>query len=70
MALFPTVAINNTGMRFTITRHVTLNQIYDFVKIIKFHYFKTLEEANMEMNKVYKLFKLPMDKKKLVPTGW
>lgn len=69
MALFPTVAINNTGMRFTITRHVTLNQIYDFVKTLKFHYYRTLEEANMEISKVYKLFKLPMQQKKLVPTG-
>jgi len=69
MALFPTVAINNTGMRFTITRHVTINQIYDFVEVLKFHYFKTLQEANTEIRTVQKFFKLPLGKKVLLATG-
>ncbi len=69
MALFPTVSLNNTGMRFTITRHVSLNQIYDFVEVLKFHYFKTLQEAGMEIRTVQKFFKLPLGKKRLLQTG-
>lgn len=69
MALFPTVAINNTGMRFILTRHVTINQIHDLVEVLKFHYFKTLEETGTEIRTVQKFFKLPLGKKILLPTG-
>ena len=66
MALFPTVSINNTGMRFTITRHVTMEQIYSFVEVLKFHYFSTLQEVNTDLQTVHKFFKLPMSKGKVL----
>jgi len=67
MALFPAVSMNNTGMRFTLTRHVTMEQIHSFVEVLKLHYFKTLKEANTEIRTVHKVFNLPMNIKTLSP---
>ncbi|MEM8526104.1 MAG: aminotransferase class I/II-fold pyridoxal phosphate-dependent enzyme [Bacteroidota bacterium] len=58
LALFPTVPTNNTGMRFTITRHVDKQQIYNFVEALGYHYEQTLREQNTCVEEVSKAFNL------------
>lgn len=58
IALFPAVSINNTGLRLSLNRHINKDQIDGLVETIKEHYFTTLKEANTEMKKVRRLFKL------------
>jgi len=58
LALFPTVPTNNTGMRFTITRHVNKRQIYTFVEALKYHYEQTLREQNTCVEEVSEAFNL------------
>ncbi len=59
IGIFPAVPLKNTGMRFTITRHVTKNQIEDFIDACHYHYHKALEEENVDLNKIRRAFKLP-----------
>lgn len=58
LGIFPAVSIKNTGLRFTITNHVSLDDVRNFVDAIKFHYPKALSEEGVTMNKVRRAFKL------------
>jgi len=62
VALFPAVPINNTGLRFTITRHVNKEHIKQFVQTVQHHYHETLQEESIELRSVRKAFKLPLEK--------
>ncbi len=65
IALFPAVAINNTGLRLSLNRHISLRQIEGLVNVIKEHYFTTLAEEDTELHKVRRLFKLHKRKNKV-----
>lgn len=58
LGIFPAVSIKNTGLRFTITNHVSESDIIGFVEALKFHYPKALEEEGKVLNQVRKAFKL------------
>lgn len=62
LGLFPAVSIKNTGLRFTITNHVSESDIRGFVEALKYHYPKALEEEGVDINHVRKAFKLPLIK--------
>ncbi len=59
VALFPAVRMDNTGMRFTITRHVTMEQIKDYVDTLSSFYWETLEEVSTTLSEVRAAFNLP-----------
>lgn len=57
-AIFPAVSIKNTGLRFTITRHVQKSDIKQLVDAMTYHYPKVLEEEGRTVEDVRKAFKL------------
>jgi len=59
LAVFPAVSMNNTGLRFTITQHVSRENIYAFVEALNYHYPRVLKEEKRTYNDIYKAFKLP-----------
>lgn len=59
LGIFPAVAMKNTGIRFTITRLHTHNQIYDLVKTLALEFAKALVEEGMFSDQIYKAFKIP-----------
>ncbi len=60
IGMFPAVPIKNTGLRFTITNHNSLEDIKALVDSLSYHYPKALEEVGKTKNEVRKAFKLPM----------
>lgn len=58
IGMFPAVPVKNTGLRFTITNHNSLDQIKAFVEAIIYHYPKALEEESKTLNDVKKAFRL------------
>jgi 7-keto-8-aminopelargonate synthetase-like enzyme len=60
LAVFPAVSMNNTGLRFTITQHVSKENIYSLIEAISYHYPLALKEENKDWNDVLKAFKLPL----------
>jgi len=56
--IFPGVPIKNTGVRFTITRLHTFEQIEKMVETLAHHYPKALKEVNFSMDKVYRAFNM------------
>lgn len=65
LGAFPAVPMKNTGVRFTITRLHTFNQIEGMVSSMAHHFDKVLEEQNFSRELIYKSFKIdsPTDKK-------
>jgi len=57
---FPVVPINQTGIRFVITRHINMDQIKQFVDTLQRHYYETLKAEATEVDMVRKEFKLPL----------
>lgn len=57
-AIFPAVSIKNTGLRFTITRHVQKTDIKQLVDALVYHYPKVLEEESKTTDDVRKAFKV------------
>ncbi len=60
LAVYPAVPMKNTGLRFSINRHLSRENISAFVEALKFHYPRVLLSENTDVNKVRKAFKLPM----------
>ncbi|AJQ96641.1 aminotransferase class I/II-fold pyridoxal phosphate-dependent enzyme [Gynuella sunshinyii] len=56
--LFPTVPLTNTGVRFTLTNHVTFEDIENLISAIAKHYPLALEEENVTSVTVANAFKL------------
>lgn len=60
IALFPAVPVKSTGVRFTLTRHITLDDITGLVEAMAYHYPKVLESEGKTENDVLRAFKLPL----------
>lgn len=58
LGAFPAVPMKNTGVRFTITRLHTFNQIEGMVESMSRHFDAVLEEQNFSREQVYKAFKI------------
>lgn len=60
LGLFPAVPVKNTGVRITISRHNQLDEITALVEAMNHHFPKALEDTQTNLNKVRKLFRLPV----------
>ena len=58
-ATFPAVANDESGLRFTITRHVTKADIDALADAIEYHLPKAVAEEGELMSRVYKTFNIP-----------
>lgn len=58
LGLFPAVPVKNTGVRFTITNHVSLEDIKNFVDVLSHYYPKALYANERTLSQVNKAFKL------------
>lgn len=58
IGIFPAVPIKNTGVRFTITRLHTFEQIENMVKSMAKHFPIVLKEEDFSLEKIYKAFKM------------
>ena len=65
LGIFPAVPIKNTGIRFTITRLHTFQQIESMITTMSRHFTETLEEEHFTLDKIYQAFKLvpPIEQK-------
>lgn len=63
LGVFPAVPMKNTGIRFTITRLHTHEQIYDMVKTLAAEFPKALSDEGMTITQVHKAFKMLPPKK-------
>lgn len=58
LGVFPAVGMKNTGLRFTVTNHVSKQDIKGLVDAIKYHYPKALEEEGFSDAQVKTAFRL------------
>lgn len=58
LGIFPAVPIKNTGIRFTITRLHTFEQIQQMVSRLSFHFKNALKEENISTEYICKAFKI------------
>jgi 7-keto-8-aminopelargonate synthetase-like enzyme len=63
LSVFPSVSFNQTGLRIPITLHHTLEDIENLLLIIANELPKVLEESNLDVNFIYKAFKIIHNKK-------
>lgn len=59
LGVFPAVPMKNTGIRFTITRLHTYEQITEMIKTLALEFNKALSDEAMTLNQICKAFKLP-----------
>ncbi|MBN4062188.1 aminotransferase class I/II-fold pyridoxal phosphate-dependent enzyme [Bacteroidales bacterium AH-315-I05] len=69
IGIFPAVPMKNTGVRFTITRKHTFNQIEGMIEAMAYHFPKVLEEENFTEAKIYQAFKLPLPEEQKAETA-
>jgi len=60
LGVFPTVPMKQTGIRFTITRLHTFEQIESMVKTLAEELVVAMKEEHITMNEIFKAFKLPL----------
>ncbi len=60
IGMFPAVPMKNTGLRFTITNHNSMEDIKALVDALVKHYPLALEQEHKTMNDVRKAFHLPL----------
>jgi hypothetical protein len=60
LGIFPAVPLKNTGVRFTITRLHTFEQIEEMVIALKNAFTLAIEEEEIPLEKIYRAFKKPM----------
>ena len=66
LGVFPTVPMKNTGIRFTITRLHTFEQIDNMIGAMAHHFPLALAEEGFNMEKLYKAFKMtPPEEQKI-----
>jgi 7-keto-8-aminopelargonate synthetase-like enzyme len=65
IGIFPAVPIKNTGVRFTITRLHTFDQIERMVACLSKNFNLAIAEQNVSIETIYKAFKLPTPFEKL-----
>jgi 7-keto-8-aminopelargonate synthetase-like enzyme len=58
-ATFPAVPNDLSGLRFTVTRHVTKEDIKEFVDVMAYHFPLAIEEEGDNIERVYNEFNLP-----------
>ncbi|MDB4089454.1 bifunctional aminotransferase class I/II-fold pyridoxal phosphate-dependent enzyme/GNAT family N-acetyltransferase [Flavobacteriales bacterium] len=58
IGIFPAVPIKNTGVRFTITRLHTFEQIENMVKSLASHFLNVLKEEDFSIEQICKAFKI------------
>jgi len=58
IGLFPAVPVKNTGVRFTLTRHILKEDITGLVQALEYHFPKVLEQEGKTENDVRKAFNL------------
>lgn len=58
-ATYPVVPSDKTGLRFTLTRHNTKEDIDQLVHSIEKNFHLAVEEENEDLGKIYKTFQLP-----------
>ena len=58
IGIFPAVPIKNTGVRFTITRLHTFEQIENMVATLAFNFSKALDEEQYSLKEIHKAFKI------------
>ena len=56
LGIFPAVPMRNTGVRFTITRLHTFDQIEAMVNTLEKHYFDVLKEENFDITRINEAF--------------
>lgn len=61
IGVFPAVPIKNTGIRFTITKLHTFEQIEHMVEALAHHYPLALEEEKVSMDNICRNFNLPTE---------
>ncbi len=66
LGIFPAVPMKNTGVRFTITRLHTYEQIEKMVSDMAFHYALAIEEEGFSLEQVYRAFKMKPPKTCLI----
>lgn len=59
LGIYPAVPIKNTGLRITISRHNTIDDIVALTEALAYNYPKALEETNMTMFKIGRSFGKP-----------
>lgn len=62
-AIFPAVPIKNTGLRFTITRHIQKKDIDSLIEAMTYHFPKVLDEEGRTINDIKKAFKIQYEEK-------
>ena len=65
LGVFPTVPMKKTGIRFTITRLHTFNEIEGMVSALAGLYQRAMKEENITLPEIYKAFKMEMPKELL-----
>lgn len=60
LAIFPTVPMKNSGIRFTITLLHSLSQIKEMIAILAEEFRQALQEEEMELEEIYKAFRRPL----------
>ncbi len=62
LGLFPAVPVKNTGVRITISMHNQKEEIKGLVEAMKYHFPKALEETFTNPTRVFKAFKLEINR--------
>ncbi len=60
LGVFPAVPVKNTGVRFTISRHNSMEDIKGLVEAMDYHHSKALADEGYTPNEVRASFKLPL----------
>ena len=71
-ATFPAVPNDKSGLRFTITRHVTKKDIDEFSDAMSYHFPKAIQEENDKIDRIYHEFGMecPADLKEKANTAY
>ncbi len=68
LGIFPAVPIKNTGVRFTITRMHTFEQIQNMVSSMAKHFSSALIEEKVSIEEIYKAFKIKSKSQQAIET--
>jgi len=64
LGVYPAVPLKNTGIRFTITKLHTFQQIEEMVTRLAINFNQTLFEEGLEVNRIYQAFKMESPEEK------
>lgn len=64
-ATFPVVPNDKSGLRFTLTRHNTMDDVKLLADALAFHLPKAIEEEGDDIQRVYDVFQIPLVNKQL-----